>query len=373
MNGPVHEHAERDFDACIIGAGAVGLACGYALARRGCSVLVLEKEGRIGAGVSSRNSEVIHAGLHYPPNSLKARFCVAGRRALYDFLATHQVAFDKCGKLIVATEESEIGALEALFARGVANGVEGVSWLDAAQTHALEPNLRAVASLHSAESGVFDAHGYMDALAGEIEAHGGAVVLNAPFLGARAIDGGISVSVGGADPTTITVGTLVIAASLGAQACAALVDGFPASRIPPLHFGKGSYFTLSGRAPFSRLIYPPPIPGALGTHYRRDLGGQARFGPDLEFVAAEDYHVDPARAASFETYVRRFWPGLPDGALTPDYAGIRPKLHGPGEPQGDFVIDDGTENVIALFGIESPGLTSSLAIGDEVARRIARK
>ncbi len=371
MNGPANEQDEHDFDACIIGAGAVGLACGYALERRGFSVLVLEKEGRIGAGVSSRNSEVIHAGLHYPTHSLKARFCVEGRRALYAFLAAHQVAFDKCGKLIVATEENEIPALRKLAAQGEVNDVEGVTWLDAAATLALEPNLRAVASLHSAESGVFDAHGYMDALAGEIERHGGAVVLNAPFLGATPIAGGVSIRVGGEDPTTVTARTLVIAAGLGAQACAGLVEGFPAANIPPLHFGKGSYFTLSGRAPFSRLIYPPPIPGALGTHYRRDLGGQARFGPDLEFVDVEDYRVDPARAAGFESYVRRFWPGLPDGALTPDYAGIRPKLHGAGEPQGDFVIDDGMENVIALFGIESPGLTSSLAIGEEVARRVA--
>lgn len=373
MNEPAIRHAEHDFDVCIVGAGAVGLACGYALARAGSSVVVIEKEGRIGAGVSSRNSEVIHAGLHYPTKSLKARFCVEGRRALYAFLAAHGVAFEKCGKLIVATEESEIPALQKLMAQGEANGVEGVTWLDAAATRTLEPNLRAVASLHSAESGVFDAHGYMDALAGEIESHGGAVALNAPFLGATAIPGGVSVRVGGDDPTTITVRHLIIAAGLGAQTCAGLVEGFPRARIPPLHFGKGSYFTLSGRAPFSRLIYPPPIPGALGTHYRRDLGGQPRFGPDLEFVETEDYRVDPARAAGFESYVRRFWPGLPDGALTPDYAGIRPKLHGPGEPQGDFAIDDATENVIALFGIESPGLTSSLAIGAEVARRLLGK
>jgi len=377
MNRPANGHAEHDFDACIVGAGAVGLACCYALARpnslAASSVVVIEKESRIGAGVSSRNSEVIHAGLHYATNSLKARFCVEGRRELYAFLATHQVAFDQCGKLIVATEESEIPALKRLMAQGQANGVEGVTWLDAAATLALEPNLRAVAALHSTESGVFDAHGYMNALAGEIESHGGAVVLNAPFLGATPIAGGISIRVGGEDPTTISARTLIIAAGLGAQASAALVEGFPAANIPALHFGKGSYFTLSGRAPFSRLIYPPPIPGALGTHYRRDLGGQARFGPDLEFVDAEDYRVDPARAAGFEAYVRRFWPGLPAGALAPDYAGIRPKLHGPGQPQGDFVIDEGMENVIALFGIESPGLTSSLAIGEEVARRVAER
>lgn len=389
MNAPPSPHGEFDFDACIVGAGAVGLATAYALAKRGFTTLVIEKEGRIGAGVSSRNSEVIHAGLHYAPGSLKARLCVEGRRMLYRFLEDHAVAFDKCGKLIVATEESEIPALEALKARGDGNGVEGVAWLDQAQTLAMEPNLRAVAALHSAESGVFDAHGYMEALAGEIEAHGGAVVLNSPFLGASPIAGGYSIRVGGDDPVTISARGLVISAGLGAQACAALVEDFPKERIPPLHFGKGSYFALSGPAPFRRLIYPPPIPGALGTHYRRDLGGQARFGPDLEFVDTEDYRVDPARRPGFEAYVRRFWPGLPDGALTPDYAGIRPKLHGAGESQGDFVIacrsgtsggndildihdiqDIGGGDLVCLFGIESPGLTSSLALGEEVAQRM---
>jgi L-2-hydroxyglutarate oxidase LhgO len=224
-----------------------------------------------------------------------------------------------------------------------------------------------VGALHSAESGVFDAHGYMDALAGEIEAHGGAVVLDAPFLGATPGTGQVSVRIGGSDPTTVTARRLILAPGLKAQACARLVDGFPPTRIPPLHLGKGSYFALSGAAPFRRLIYPPPIPGALGIHYRRDLGGQARFGPDLEYVDTIDYVVDPARVAYFEEYVRRFWPGLPEGALAPDYAGIRPKLHGPGEHQGDFVIDETVAGVIALFGIESPGLTSSLAIGEHVA------
>jgi L-2-hydroxyglutarate oxidase LhgO len=356
-----------DFDVCIVGAGAVGLACGYAAGRSGRSVVVLEREGRIGAGVSSRNSEVIHAGLHYEPGSLKARLCVEGRRLLYNFLAAHSVAFDKCGKLIVATEVGELSAIEALAARGEANDVEGVTRLTARQALAMEPALRTAGALHSAESGVLDAHGYMDALAGEISAHDGVLALNTPFAGAGAEGDTVVVRAGGAEPATIRVRTLIIAAGLGAQDCARCVDGFPAAHIPALHYGKGSYFTLSGKAPFRRLIYPPPIPGALGIHYRRDLGGQARFGPDLEFVPTPDYGVDPARAAHFEAYVRRFWPGLPDGALTPDYAGVRPKLHGPGEPQGDFVVDASMPGVIALFGIESPGLTSSLAIGEHVA------
>jgi len=359
-----------DFDAVIIGAGAVGLACGFAIAKRGQSVVVLEREGRIGAGVSSRNSEVIHAGLHYATGSLKARLCVEGRRALYPFLEAHAVAFDKCGKLIVATEEREIPALERLAAQAEINGVEGVRGLTGAEARALEPQLKAVAALESRESGVFDAHGYMHALEGEIAAHGGAVVLNAPFLGATHIDDW-QVRVGGDAPTSITTPVLINAAGLGAQACARAIEGFPAERIPELHFGKGNYFALQGaKAPFARLIYPPPIPGALGTHYRRDLGGVARFGPDLEFVDVENYAVDPTRADSFYATIRRFWPGLPNGALAPDYAGIRPKLHGPGEPQGDFVIDDSVANLICLFGIESPGLTSSLAIGEEVAERL---
>ncbi len=289
-----------DFDTAIIGAGAVGLACGYALARRGQVVVVVEKAALIGSGISARNSEVIHAGLHYPTGSLKARLCVAGRRALYEFLAAHNVAHQKCGKLIVATAEGEIPALEALAAQGVINGVEGVRWIDGAQARALEPGLNAVAALLCDESGILDAHGYMLALQGEIEAHGGAVALNTPFLGATPSTEGFDVRIGGAEPSTFSARKLVIAAGLGAQDCARAVDGFASARIPALHLGKGNYFALSGvKAPFTRLIYPPPIPGALGTHYRRDLGGVARFGPDLEFVDMEDYRVDPARAASF--------------------------------------------------------------------------
>lgn len=365
----------NDFDAVIVGSGAVGLACAYALAKRGQSVLVLEKENRIGAGISSRNSEVIHAGLHYPTGSLKARLCVEGRRALYAFLDAHNVAHEKCGKLIVATEESEIPAVRALAAQARINGVEGVGWLEGPDARALEPKLHAVAALGSAESGVMDAHGYMLALEGEIEALGGAIVLKSPFESAAPNAGGVLVRVGGGTPTTITTMRLIISAGLGAQTCARAIEGYPPERIPTLHFGKGSYFALQGEpAPFKRLIYPPPIPGALGTHYRRDLGGVARFGPDLQFVTQEDYSVDPARAASFYATVRRFWPGLPEGALAPDYSGIRPKLHGPGEHQRDFVIDDprahGVDGVVCLFGIESPGLTASLAIGEEVADRL---
>src|SRR5580658_6673574 len=367
--------SEFDFDACVVGAGAVGLACGYALSKRGLSAVVLEQERAIGQGVSSRNSEVVHGGLYYPTGSLKARFCVAGRRALYAFCDAHQVAYRRCGKLVVATEAGEIPRIEAIAAQARANDVEGIAELTGAEAIAMEPGLNAVAAILSPQSGVFDSHGYMWALKGEIEDRGGAVVLATPFEGAAPLaGGGFEVRAGGEAATTMTVRLLVTAPGLSAQGVAAQIEGFPAARIPKLHYGKGVYFRLAGRAPFEHLIYPPPIPGALGTHYRKDLGGQGVFGPDLAYVEAEEYSVDASRATGFYAYVRKFWPGLPDGALSPDYAGIRPKIHGPGEPQPDFQLDGaeihGLPGLMALFGIESPGLTSSLAIGGEVARRL---
>ncbi len=364
-----------DFDATVVGAGAVGLACGRALAKRGLTVLVLEKNGLIGEGVSSRNSEVIHAGLYYPTGSLKARFCVQGRRALYAFLDSHKIDYRRCGKLVVATEEAEVDRIEAIYQQATVNGVEGLEHLTGAQARALEPGLNAHAAILSPESGVFASHGYMLALQGEIEDAGGSVVLSTPFERAEPLpDGGFRITAGGEGGATLTTRLLVTAPGLEAQAVAARIEGFPADRIPVRHLGKGVYLRLTGKAPFERLIYPPPIPGALGTHYRKDLGGQAVFGPDLTYVDNEDYSVDPATADEFSRYIRRFWPGLPDGALTPDYAGIRPKLHGPGEPQPDFRLD-GPEahrlpGLIALFGIESPGLTSSLAIGEAVTERL---
>jgi L-2-hydroxyglutarate oxidase LhgO len=301
---------------------------------------------------------------------------VAGRRALYPFLDAHKVAYRKCGKLVVATDEGEVPRIEAIATQARANGVEGIVEISGAAARAMEPGLNAVAAVVSPESGVFDSHGYMLALVGEIEDAEGAVVPGTPFEAARPLEGGgFRIHAGGEAPTDLTARLLVTAPGLSAQAVAARIDGFPAAEIPKLHYGKGVYFRLAGRAPFEHLIYPPPIPGALGTHYRKDLGGQAVFGPDLAFVEREDYGVDAGRAAGFYEYVRHFWPGLPDGALTPDYAGIRPKLHGPGEPQPDFRIDGpqahGLAGLVALFGIESPGLTSSLAIGEEVAGRLA--
>ncbi|HZV85376.1 MAG TPA: NAD(P)/FAD-dependent oxidoreductase [Brevundimonas sp.] len=361
-----------DFDATVVGAGAVGLACGRVLAKRGLSVLVLEQNGRIGEGVSSRNSEVIHGGLYYPAGSLKARFCVQGRRALYAFLDSHKVDYRRCGKLVVATEEAEIPLIEAIFERATGNEVERLELLTGAQARALEPGLNACSAILSPESGVFASHDYMLALQGEIEDGGGSVVVSTPFERAEPLaGGGFSITAGGEAGATLTTRLLITAPGLGAQDVACRIDGYPAAAIPEGHFGKGVYFRLAGKAPFERLIYPPPIPGALGTHYRKDLGGQAVFGPDLTYVETEDYSVDPTKAAEFEGYIRRFWPGLPQGALTPDYAGIRPKLHGPGEPQTDFQLSGaeahGLEGLVALFGIESPGLTSSLAIGEAVA------
>jgi len=364
-----------DFDATVVGAGAVGLACGYALARRGLSVVVLEREQLIGSGVSSRNSEVIHAGLYYPTGSLKARLCIEGRRMLYAFAASHNVHHLKCGKLVVATDDSEVPAIDSIARQAEINGVENVRRITGAEAIAQEPQLRAVAALDVIESGIIDSHGYMLALQGEIEANGGAVALKSPFAGAAPHADGYEVRLNDAERTRFTTRRLVISAGLGAQACASMIENYPAARIPALHLGKGNYFALTGlKAPFAKLIYPPPIPGALGTHYRCDLGGVARFGPDLEWVTEEDYTVDPARAESFYDAVRKFWPALPDGALVSDYAGIRPKIHGPGEKQPDFVIDDpdahGCEGLVTLFGIESPGLTSSLALGEEVAARL---
>ena len=367
--------ANFDFDAVVVGAGAVGLGCGYALAKRGLSIAVLEKEAAIGQGVSSRNSEVIHGGLYYPTGSLKARLCVQGRRALYAFCDKHHVDYDRCGKLVVATTPDEVGRLQAILEQARINDVEGMEELSAAQAIAMEPELACYGALWSPQSGVLDSHGYMLALEGEIGAHGGAVVTSTPFEGASPLEGGgFSVRAGGEEPATLTCRYLVTAAGLFAQDAAATIEGFPAAKIPKGFYGKGIYFRLAGKAPFSRLVYPPPIHGALGTHYRRDLGGQAVFGPNLFWVDELDYSVDLSARAAFTAYIRKFWPAVPEEHLSPDYAGIRPKLHGPDDPQPDFQLDGeevhGLPGLLAMFGIESPGLTSSLAIGEEVAERL---
>jgi L-2-hydroxyglutarate oxidase LhgO len=361
----------KDTDVLIVGAGVVGLACGHVLATAGLRVIVIEAGPRIGEGVSARNSEVIHAGLYYPTGSLRARLCVEGRRALYPFLDKHGINYNRCGKLVVANGEAEIKALEKVFKQAEINGVEGIEWLTGDAACALEPALRCDAAILSRESGVMDSHGYMLALQGEIENHGGSVVCDSPFAGASAIaGGGWNVTIGDAGRTTLSTSILITAAGLEAQAVATMIEGYPRDQIPPRHLGKGVYFRYAGKAPFQRLVYPPPIPGALGTHYRIDLGGQGILGPDLEYVDTIDYTVDPARADKFYSDVRRYWPSLEDGSLKPDYAGIRPKIHGPGETQPDFRIDGperhGLPGLITMFGIESPGLTSSLALGEYV-------
>ncbi len=365
-----------DLDAVVVGAGCVGLATAAAFARRGESVVVLETQSLIGSGVSSRNSEVIHAGFYYPEGSWKARLCVEGRRALYAYCAARGVEAWKCGKLVIAAGPEETPALEALKAKAERNGVEGLVMLTGAQAQAMEPNLSCAAAFLSPESGLLDSHGYMLALQGEIEDAGGAIALSTPFEAASPLPGGgWRVRAGGVEPTSVTCRQLVIAAGLSAQDCAARIEGFPHERIPKLHFGKGIYFSLTGPAPFGRLIYPLPVPGGLGVHYKKDRSGRGVFGPDLEWVEAESYHVPMDKRAAFAAAARKILPGLRDEDLAPDYAGVRPKLHAKGEPQPDFNIDGpgehGLEGLVCLFGIESPGLTSSMLLG-KVAADLAR-
>jgi L-2-hydroxyglutarate oxidase LhgO len=364
----------------IIGAGAVGLACAATLARGGLYVLVLERTDVIGSGTSSRNSEVVHAGIYYPTGSLKHRLCVAGRRMLYPYMAARGVAHWKAEKLIVATDDREATKIAGLLDIAKANDVEGVTLMDGADAVALEPNLRCTAALLSAETGLMDSHGLMLAYQGELESHGGAVVFETPVERVAILPGGgFEVWTGGRDPARIRTRALVNSAGLHAQTIAALTDGYNPALIPPQTLAKGSYFGCAGRPAFKRLIYPAPVDGGLGVHLTLDLAGRMRFGPDVEWLDSRDpetvdYAVDVRRADSFYAAIRTYWPALPDGALTPDYSGLRPKLSGPGAPAADFRIDGpelhGCEGLVHLFGIESPGLTSSLAIADEVSARI---
>jgi L-2-hydroxyglutarate oxidase LhgO len=358
-------------DCLIAGAGVIGLAVARALARAGREVLVLEAAEAIGTETSSRNSEVIHAGIYYPADSLMARFCVAGRRALYAFCQDRGVPYRNCGKLIVATSAEEDARLAGIKARAEANGVEGMRILTAAEARAMEPALSCTSALLSPATGIIDSHAYMLALQGEAEAVGASFVFHTPLAGARAEAGGLVVQTGGAAPMTLACRLFINAAGLHAPALARRIDGLAAAHVPTAYYAKGNYFTLSGRSPFSRLIYPVPVPGGLGVHLTIDLGGQARFGPDVEWVDRLDYSVDPRRADGFYAAVRRYWPGLKDGALQPGYAGIRPKIVPAGAPAQDFVIQGprthGVAGLINLFGIESPGLTASLALADRVA------
>lgn len=366
-------------DAIVIGAGAVGLAVGRALALSGLETIVAEAETAIGQGVSSRNSEVIHAGLYYVPGSLKARLCVRGKELLYALCASHGVSHRNCGKLVVANTEAEASALRRLQDRAVANQVP-VQWLDAGQAQALEPALRCMAALLSPTTGIVDSHGFMLALQGDLENAGGMVALGSAIDSAVLGQGDEPHRLRMADGTEIAARIVVNAASLHACALARRFEGLSPNFIPREHFAKGNYYALAGKAPFSHLIYPAPADAWLGVHLTLDLGGQAKFGPDLEWLDVArpediDYRVDPRRADGFYAEVRRYWPGLPDGVLQPSYSGVRPKIHGPGELAPDFRIDGpqlhGIPRLVNLFGIESPGLTSALAIAEYVSALLA--
>ncbi len=358
-------------ETVVVGAGVIGLSIARALSLRGREVLVLERADGIGQETSSRNSEVIHAGLYYPPGSLRSRLCVEGGRGLYQYCAERGVFHRRCGKLVVATAHDEEAALEQLFARASANGVEDIGLIGAARLKEMEPELQATAALLSGTTGIIDGHALMLSLQGDAENAGATVQCRAPLLGGRLASPSIQLRVGGDEPAAIETSLLINAGGLGAWDISLSLDGLDPETIPPRHLAKGSYFAMSGRAPFEHLIYPVPVAGGLGVHLTFDLGGQARFGPDVEWVEKIDYTVDPTRAAAFYDAIRCYWRGLSDGALAPAYSGIRPSVAGPGEPPGDFVIQGpkqtGHTRYVALYGIDSPGLTASLAIGEHVA------
>lgn len=362
--------AER-VDAVVIGAGVIGLGVARALALAGREILVLEKHDAFGTETSSRNSEVIHAGIYYRPGGLRARLCVAGKRMLYAYARNRGVNHLNCEKLIVAASEAETPKLSALMATARANGVDDLTLISAAEAALLEPGLRCAAALRSPSSGIIDSHGLMLALLGDLENAGGVLSLLSPVVGGRVVDGGIEIDVGGTGPMTLCANLVVNSGGLYADAIARAIDGLDPAHIPAIRPAKGQYFTYSGKAPFSRLIYPLHSADSQGVHYTKDLGGQARLGPDIRWDAPlGDYAVDPARLAAFVRDVSRFWPDLDAARLQPGYAGQRPKATGPGE-EGDFIIAGpkahGTPGYIGLYAMESPGLTACLAIGDHVA------
>jgi L-2-hydroxyglutarate oxidase LhgO len=368
--------SNMDFDVAVIGAGVVGLAVARQLAINGRDVIVLEAQPTFGSCTSSRNSEVIHAGIYYTPGSLKARLCVAGRDLLYAFCADHQVRTHRCGKLIVATSEAEVATLEGISTRALASGVGDLLWLSPQEARRLEPEVRCSGALLSPSTGIVDSHGFMLALIAGLEGAGGLIAYRAPVDRWERIEGGFRIETGGDQPGVLTAQSAVNAAGHGALPLLGRLQGFPSGDLPEQLFAKGSYFHLSGPPPFRRLVYPVPVPGGLGVHATIDLGGQVRFGPDVEWVnGPDDLAVDPARAEAFYAVIRRYWPGLRDGALAPDYAGVRPKLSSGGVQATDFLIEGeaqhGISGLVNLLGIESPGLTSSLAIAREVAAQIA--
>jgi L-2-hydroxyglutarate oxidase LhgO len=362
-------------DVVVIGAGVVGLAVAAELARQGREPLILEAASTFGTEVSSRNSGVIHAGIYYPKGSARARLCVRGRELLYGFCERHGIPHQRCGKIIVASSEAQRGALEQIHAAARGNGVE-LAFLDRLQAQALEPEVSCVAALLSDTTGIIDVHAYMLALLGQAEDRGAALACRQRVT-RMVLDGGdVLVAVEGGEPD-LRASQVINCAGLDAPSMARLIEGFPSQHVPPAYLAKGSYFTLAGPTPFQRLVYPIPEPGGLGVHVTLDLDGRARFGPDVEWVETRDYNVDLRRAERFYAAIRSYWPGLADGALQPGYSGIRPKITGPGEPAADFRIEGpathGIRSVVNLFGIESPGLTSSLAIAEEVAQLAAHR
>ncbi len=358
--------------AVVVGAGVVGLAVARELALKGHETLVLETEARFGTGASARNSEVIHAGIYYPRDSLKARLCVAGRERLYEFCRKRAVAYRRCGKFIVASSAAQLPALEGVAAAARANGVDLIG-MSGAQARRIEPELVCEAALQSPLTGIIDAQGLMLALLADAEAHGATLVTRSTVTRVVLDSQGAALGVNGCEPA-LRARILINCAGLGAPALAQLMEGLPAHAVPRAYFAKGHYFSLNTPAPFRHLIYPLPEPGGLGIHLTLDLAGQARFGPDVEWVESASYEVSPQRAAKFDAAIRAYWPGLPAGALTPAYAGVRPKISAPGEPPADFRIDDvrahGVPGLVNLFGIESPGLTASLALASEAVNRI---
>jgi len=356
-----------EIECVVVGAGVIGLATARALALARLDVLVLERAYTIGVETSSRNSEVIHGGLYYPAGSLKAHCCVAWRECLYSYCRDHGVPHAQIGKLIVAAEEGEVAGVERIANTARANGVDDLQWLSATQARRLEPALRCVAVLLSPSTGIVDSHALMLAFQGEAEAAGATVVLRTPVLSGRVRDDGFELAIGGEEPTAIRCRCLVNAAGLYAPALARAIDGVPRETIPPAYFCRGVYFSLAGRAPFRRLVYPVSAPSGLGVHLTLDLAGQARFGPDVEWISEIDYAVDPGRADSFYAAIRAYWPELRSRALQPGYAGIRPKITGPKEPAVDIVLQGpeihGVPGLVNLYGIESPGLDGIHAAG----------
>lgn len=358
----------------VVGAGVVGLAVARALALRGVEVVIAEKAGAIGTETSSRNSEVIHAGIYYPPGSLKARLCATGRAMLYDYAARRGVPHRRCGKLIVATAPEQLGVLDGIRAQAAANGV-ALTMLTGRQAMELEPALFCHGALLSPDTGIVDSHALMAALLADAEGAGAFLALGTQVLSvAPAADGFVVETAAEGERFRLAAGRVVNAAGLWASQLAGTVQGLDPAHVPVTRYARGSYYAAPGKPAFSRLIYPVPEPGGLGVHLTLDLGGAMRFGPDVEWIETVDYRVNPDRRAHFESEIRRYWPGLPQGALAPTYCGIRPKLSGPGEVAADFRIDGperhGIPGLVNLFGIESPGLTSALAIAEEVAARL---